>query len=976
MLLIYNLISMNNSVLSKWRSIQTDDQILNKELSLSDDKLKDAFTNKMEFGTAGIRGLMGAGTNKMNVHTVAAATQAYASFLKKNKTLASKGIVIGHDNRHNAKVFSLTVARVMQANGIKTYIFENNELQPTPLVSYVIRDMKLAGGIIITASHNPKEYNGFKVYDNLGGQLLPKHTEAIGSAMAKIDLLNVKQKDWKELYVKQSVIDSYKKKVLDVRLNKDISTDLKVVFSAQHGTAAKLIPQLLDEMKINYSVVEKQQTPDPDFSFTKVPNPEDGRAFKRAEKLARKNKSHLIVTTDPDADRLGVAVKYKKRWKFLNGNQTAALYLDYRLRELKEQKKLPKNGYIVTTVVSGELAKKVASKYGLKVYTTHVGFKNIAALIESKKKEIFIFGYEESYGFLIDPSIARDKDALQAMVGIVDMANTYRKEGTDMYSRLLEMFDEYGIHRSTQIGKQVNNSVRDTLLKKLAKLKTFSEQKVIEVQDYRKGYKGLDAQNLVKVILKSGSSIAIRPSGTEPKVKVYVNLVGGKGEKLLDIISFEKEVAEWVNDNSEVFEDKKVTPKVILKYSIFLSIIVGIMFFVFHFIYKTSVSASGSGAGVWTVAQAAFNLQTSWLWLLLWFWMVAQNFLGAWMKKRMFDRLGEKVKPRHLVVSAIMGSFIAFVTPFAIGGDAVGYWYLRRKGIKRGPLLATMASSTLWGETKFALQTTIMVGIGWEVYKDIFASGDVQAQAAMIWFFVGLSWSFFAAFMIMMLTLNRPMQEFIVRNSVSLLEWTRFYHMYNPEAKEAAVQYQFKQIRGGMRKIWNTWWFVLEMMFYDLLPLFFDPGTLMLVQMNAINPGNKLGGYWTNIVINDIVGTANSMSLTPGGSGTAEWLRVVTSHTLYKDSALIHDPSVSHYFNGGNKLDGYRMIASGADLNWKIIYGWPWLGVSLLMILNIISVERNSLTTKQRTTRKWFWGTIWLLAIIGYVLLMTIGYGG
>lgn len=919
------------SVIQNWKNIKTEDEILNKELQLKDKKIMAAFDSKMVFGTAGIRGVMGAGLSKMNVHTVAAAAEAYAKFLLLK--YKNPKVIIGHDNRNNSKLFSKITAEVMQANGITAFLFENNDLQPTPFVSYTIRKMNLDGGVIITASHNPKEYNGFKVYNNIGGQLLPEDTDKISAIMDKINPLDVKKETWKEHFVSQELQSSYKKEILKLRQTNE--KDVNVVFSAQHGTAAKLMPELMSEMGVEYHLVEKQQTPDGDFKNTKTPNPEDGKSFYYAEIVARKYKSDLMITTDPDADRLGVAVKYKRRYKFLNGNETAALYLEFMLSQLKRKKKLPKDGYIVKSVVSGNLAAKIAQKFGLKVYETHVGFKNIAQLIEDKNKEgkeKFVFGYEESYGFLLNDSIARDKDSLQAAVGIIDMVAYYKSQNINVFEHLKDLYKQFGVHRTTTINKKLDEHMQNHLLKEMTRQKRIGDDNVVEVQDYRKGFNGLPPQKLVKLVLKSGSWIAMRPSGTEPKVKVYVETVDVKKSDLMDVVFFEKQVEQFIQNNSEEFKNKKFSWKAVFKYVTFFLVLAAVMYFVFKVIYTDTQDKNGNSvAKTYSAATAIWHLQDGWIWLTIWIWNVVAMFISAWAKKRTFVILGEKVKSRHLVISSIMGGFIAYVTPFAVGGDAIGYWYLRRKGVKRGPLIAAMTSSTLIGEAKFTLQTAFLVGVGWPLYQHIFNSGDIQAHAALIWFFLGLSWSVFATAMIFGLTLNRRFQEFIVRNSIRFLEWFRWTHVYDPAGKAASYQYEFKSMRDGMKRIWVHKYFPFELLFYSLAPMFFNPGALIMYEAGIVRNDIGVNGYWAQIVANDIVGTANSMSITPGGSGTDEWLsRTINEHLFtVKNTPGISSPTE---------------IATGCDLMWKMFNAWPWLLFSASLVAWIILIENRRRT--------------------------------
>lgn len=929
---------MSNLTLAQWRSIETKDEILKKDLSQKDEKLKDAFTTSIEFGTAGLRGIMGAGTNKMNVFTIAAAAEAYAKYLIQNIKGAKKsGVVIGHDNRHNSALFSETTAKVLENKGIRAYLFQNNDLQPTPLVSYVIRKMGLAGGVVITASHNPKEYNGFKVYNNLGGQLMSTETRKIQEFMKEINPLSVERETDKQVsFVDAALIDEYISDVLSVRKTNIKLDGFKIAFTAQHGTSAVIGPILLRKMGAEVLTVDKQQTPDPNFKYTKTPNPEDAKSYKKAFLLARAKKADMIISTDPDSDRIGIAVKYQRRYKFLDGNQTATIYLDYLLSHLKKEGKIPKDGYIVTTHVSGDLPEKIARKYNVKTIRVHVGFKNVADVID-KTKGTFIFGFEESYGSLINPNFTRDKDSFQAMVAYAEMLAFYKSQGSDAYTELKNLYHEFGIHRNSQTSRKLDKEMTDRLLNRLLKLKKvkIGDKKVSEVQDFR------DEAGLVKVHFDDGSWFAVRPSGTEAKVKIYTQIVGTKQQELMDVVYFEKQLSEWIRENTEEFVEAKFKWTTFFKYFLFIGITVATFMIVFFAIYSGSQSAIDDGKSalsVVTIAGNMFNSVNRGIWFAMWGWTFINNAISAWAMKRSLQMQGEKAKVIDLAVAALMGSIVSFLTPFAVGGDAISYWYMRRKGIKRGPLIASYMTDTLLYQAKFTLQTIFLVSIGWGVYKDIFGLDDAEAHAALIWFFVGMSWMIFSTFMIFMIMLGKRFQEFIVRNSVKYLEWSRFATITDPGSLSAGYMYEFKMVRNGMKDIWGKhWWFPIEMIAYRLIPLFFAPSAIILAQSGWINPNVSAGTYWSQIVVGDIVGTANSMSLTPGGSGTGEWLSIVTNKLIYKDSYQLNH---MHDLYKGTNID-VRQIASGADFMWKVISTWPWLMFSALTAVGMIILENR-----------------------------------
>lgn len=937
-----------STTLAQWRSIETKDEILKRDLNQKDVKLKDAFTTSMEFGTAGIRGVMGAGTNKMNVFTVAAAAEAYAKYLINNvKDASKKGVVIGHDNRHNSSLFSETVAKVLLNNGIKAFLFERNELQPTPLVSFVIRKMKLAGGVIITASHNPKEYNGFKVYDTLGGQLMPIETRKIQELMKGINPLLVDRDTNKVIsYIKSELIDQYVNDVLKIRRNDSKLRNFKIAFSAQHGTSATIGPKLLREMGAEVLVVDKQQIPDPDFKYTKTPNPEDAKSYKNAFILARSNRADMIVTTDPDADRIGIAVKHQRRYKFLDGNQTAAIYLEYLLSSLKREGKIPKDGYIVTTHVSGDLPEKIAAKYKVKTVRVHVGFKYVSEAIE-KTTGTCLFSFEESFGSLINPDLARDKDSFQAMVAYAEMAYYYKTQGSNAYQALKNLYHQYGIHRNTQSGRSLNKEMTDRLFKRLLKLKKvkIGDKKVSYVDDFAK------EANLVKVHFDDGSWFAVRPSGTEPKVKIYTQTVGKRNQELMDVVYFEKQLSEWIRENTEEFLDKKFKLTTFLKYLLFFGITVGVFLIVFFTIYSGSQSSIDDGTNALSVVSVAghiFNSVNRGIWFAIWGWTLCVNLINAWAMKRSLHMQGEKARLRDLLVSQIMSSIISFITPFAVGGDAIAYWYMRRRGIRRGPLIASYMTDTLLYQTKFTLQTIILVPTGWGVYRDIFGMGDPESHGALIWFFVGLSWMVFSTFMIFLIMLNRRFQEFIVRNSVKYLEWSRFATVTDPGALASGYMYEFRMIRSGMKDIWGRhWWFPIEMILYRLVPMFFSPFALIFAETGWINTDISSGQYWSQIVIGDIVDTANSMSLTPGGSGTGEWLTIVSNKITF---------SGSHQLNIWNSASNInvdaRQIASGRDFMYKVFNAWPWLAFSALLSIGMIIVENRRIRIEKENKNR------------------------
>lgn len=533
-----------------WLNNPKIDNDLRKELEeMEEETIKQSFYENLSFGTAGMRGVMGAGTNRLNIYTIRKATLGFANYLLKyNKENISKGIVIGHDNRLNSRKFCLDCASLLSSKGIKVYIFD--DLRPTPEISFAIRQLNAIGGIIITASHNPKEYNGYKVYDETGCQLTDYKNSLLIMEIEKIDdilsyefesnnnLITILDKDFDKLYyeeVKKLVINDVDKK------------DFKIVYSPQHGTALNGVKEILTSLGYSLHLVESQCNPDPYFSNTKSPNPEDEKAYIEALKLAKEIDADLIITTDPDGDRLGIGVKHNNEYHLLNGNQTAALILDYIL----SNKDHDKNSLVISSIVTTSLLEAISNKHNIFFKQTLTGFKYIGEMItkyENDKK--FVFAAEESYGCALLP-IVRDKDSLQAALTISEMTCYYLNKNKTLIDKLNELYSEYGYYYDKVVsysldpilGKEKITKIMNSL--RTSNLTSLASYKIKETEDYLKGFKDFPKNNVIRFVLEDGSFIAIRPSGTEPKYKVYYSLV----EK------DQKSALEKFNKIKEYFDD-------------------------------------------------------------------------------------------------------------------------------------------------------------------------------------------------------------------------------------------------------------------------------------------------------------------------------------------------------------------------------------------------------------------------------------
>lgn len=533
---------MNSRYLT-WLNQEDLDLNIKQELeAMTDSQIEESFSMELKFGTGGIRGVLGAGDSKLNRYTVSKAVEGFSRYLKEN-TLEN-GVVIAYDNRHQSEYFAKLSAGILASHNIKSFVFK--KLRPTPVLSYAVRALNASAGIMITASHNPKEYNGLKMYDDKGCQLVPRYANKVIDHIQTVeDIFSIKPMDFQEAlenklttWIDESLEKAYLQSVLAMDEEKT-EKSIKIGFSPQHGTAADLGPRLLKEAGFKIFEEASQMDPDPDFKGTKSANPEDKRAFEKLEILGKKENCELLIATDPDADRLGVAVYHQGTYHYLNGNQTGALLLDYLINKRKKAGSMPKKGIVFSTIVSSDLGEKMAKKNGLSSLKTLTGFKYIGeqmALIEDTPFSFFM-GYEESYGYVLK-DITRDKDALQALMMVSLMADEYLKENKTLIDQLETIYQTYGYYLETLEnialkgieGLKKINAIMDYF--RAYSPKSILGKPLIIKEDYLtlKATKNTETytlntpkDNVIKFIFKDFWFV-LRPSGTEPKLKIYISV--------------------------------------------------------------------------------------------------------------------------------------------------------------------------------------------------------------------------------------------------------------------------------------------------------------------------------------------------------------------------------------------------------------------------------------------------------------------
>lgn len=512
-----------------------DDNTKNELESITDKKeIEDIFYKDLEFGTGGLRGIMGAGANRMNKYTVGKATKGLCEYLK-NEFAGEKSVVIAYDSRNNSKAFAECAAEVLCYNGIKTFLFE--EIMPTPVLSFSVRYLNCNAGIVITASHNPKEYNGYKVYDKYGCQLVPQYADKVISYINNVkDIKSVKHMNLNMAlsngyltYIGDEVLNSYISEVEKMAVYKEAS-NLKIVYTPLHGTGNIPVRKVLSDMSFDVSVVKEQTVADGNFTTVRSPNPEEKDALNMALEQAKRANADLVIGTDPDCDRVGVGVLHNGEYTLLTGNQTGALLVDFYLNFKKQS--LNSKSTLVKTIVTNDLGAEIVRKNGLNVVETLTGFKYIGDQITKYEKtgeNEFLIGYEESNGYLVG-TYARDKDAVVASMLICEMAAYYKKNKMTLVDALNVLYSEYGFYLDALDsfvlkGKDGASRIKNIMSYFRANKATVFPN-ITDVKDYSTGIGDLPKSNVLKFFLKGGSWIAVRPSGTEPKLKMYYSVRG------------------------------------------------------------------------------------------------------------------------------------------------------------------------------------------------------------------------------------------------------------------------------------------------------------------------------------------------------------------------------------------------------------------------------------------------------------------
>ncbi len=862
-------LNIENKEYRKWLNNKSLSPEMRSELlKIKPKKIKDYFGEELIFKTAGIRGLLGPGNKRLNVYTIRKAAASLGIYLK-NKNLANlkSGIAIAHDNRHMSAEFSIYSAQILTALGFKVYLFNKNELQPTPFLSFAVRHLNLAAGIVITASHNPKEYNGFKVYDHNGCQLLPNATNEITKIAKNLDFFNLKyDQESKWLSIGDDVRDLYINALLDIPLNNHLENKASIVFSPQQGTATYIMEAAFEKLNYQFLTVPSQRDPNPDFDATKTPNPENPAAYEQVIKILKQKKYDIGITTDPDADRVGVVLKSQNQYKILSGNQTSIVLFYYLVNQLPKFKK--DKYFLAKSTVSTTLIDLIAKDYGVAVKETLTGFKWIGDLIENSNDKEFLFGFEESYGSLINPDLCRDKDALQTALLIADAASFYKQQGKNLYDVLLDIYQQYGFFYEKTIALTVhNNDEIDSFMNTMRQhIDSLGDLKVIKTEDYLKPTNNLPKTNMLKFYLEDGSWIAIRPSGTEPKLKIYYSTVAE--DKIKAMIKF-RNIEKEINILTNISKGGTISKKEIGIWSFWCAALIGILFILVYKFY------SGSNRDPWDIFRSVWNhsskdLTAKTVWYFLAFIVVIFlnwvpfSALGVWIVGKKFNT---GLKYRHALVAQILDKIVSGITPFSTGGQILQVWYLRRKKVNTNKLISALLIETIINQIVKIIIAIILIPAGIVILQQTFFENGSKGHWALALVIIGFFMDILAAVIFMIGGLSSKIHKLLIRLILKIGVKVRYIKDYDSELSR--LEYEAQKLRTTLKAIWVDKKTMMLLIFVNVIPSFL---AVYYFAQKAMGNLDADISYFAFLSSQKIVNVANTFMPTPGGAGTIDFI--------------------------------------------------------------------------------------------------------
>lgn len=886
----------------QWVSAATNDSYYSHELhSIKNYEYAPFFEEFVSINSSGFFGKLGFGLNRINEFTIRSIAKAYMDNYSKNKE--DEIIIVAHDGSFNADYLSKVFASVIRTTKTKVHLFNNNEKISLPMLSFITKRLKAKGGIYFSKSEDNKNEMTIKLIGDNGFLLDFSEYVKIHNNAQILDPFAIECSAKEIGFVSGQILDKYYDNLLIPQLRKEDSKLLNIHISAMHSSASSFITPILSKMNMNHKVSNhKIEKKDDLFDIR------DKKNLSLGIKNARKHDADVIFTLTNDGTGLSIMAKQKRKFRLLNNGDISALVSNYLITEKRKNGETFENKYIHYEQYASNVTNKIAE-------TNQIA---ISDSIENPKGKL-LFSINRKNGISANESIITIQDAMQTIVIFTELANYYKSQRINIFDKLKQIYKQYGMYRYIVKTINLNNDYQTELINKIKDTKQLGDLEY-EIDQKINSYeeKGFAS---IRATFKDGSWFVVKTRNN--KVDVIMEAVNEKSVELVDVITFELEVMNFIEDNKKVDSAITIQRKDLIKFS-FFGIFLGVVIWVlFDFIYKSTSSAS-----VIKISETIFNETNRYLWLSVVFWWFMTFVIKAFARQRMLTRLGEKIPFYRQLLALLMSPIIDMITPFTFGGDLAGYWFLRKYGVKRDSLIATYFSNTIWFQLRLIIQLIILIPFSYKIYSQLLNPINTFNVLSLSMMIIGYLWCFITSSFIFSMMISKKFQETVLNIIIFLVELVPFINVIILEPKIAKIQYEFQKIRKSASKIWYNPISVLETFIYTIAPLFIVPQFFILSSNGLIGSSLSANEYLSQLVVEHIGKSANSLSITPGGLGSAEYLQMNVARFLYSDSKFIN----SHPPLFVSDVDHGFSVASGVDLLNKILLTLPFAVGSIFLI--------------------------------------------
>lgn len=864
------------NIYDKWKSFKSQDTLFkNSLIKIGEQKVfNQSFSSSLSIHNSRIIAKMGANTNHLNEFTIMAIAKSFASFIKDKPNFENKGIIVGHDNRINSELYARTFIHILNKNGVKAFAFKENHPTSIELVPFAIKKMNFEGGINISNSKSSKKINSILFFKKNASLLDKKDEEIIQNNIEATNYLSLNSvsslKEYKMYFLNEKIenffIDTFVKEYKDESEKK-----LNIRISNLHGTS-EIFNEILKKIGFNVKEIKSEtlngKKINPWLILKKKSNSSSKpKSLKNVIMNATFNKGNFCIAINPDGSKFSIAVKHKKRFKFLNSSEIAAIYLKYLLEDKKNKNV---NTRIFNTIVksfeTSSLIEKIAKKHNLNIIET------FSDLNISEEKKVLL-AFNEDFGFYDYKSYSHSRDAFSILISIIEAANFYlSKEKKDLFEILRDIEKEYKLHRISYKNKVTSSGKAKRFFVRIKESEKIGNKKIINKYEYFENTSNGQKQILILKLLDK-STIIIEYDTGDKILKLFVEVIGKKDQVLMDVIINERQIYNDIEEINELHTTKKLNARDFIKYSLFFIIFI----LIFYFLFQTIYSLNGSSGDI-------FNNISKLIWenkanLYIFCSLILFSFFGiaihAISLKRMLSILGHKVRFKDLFVGSYLGIAITNITPLpGGGGDVITYWYLRRRGVDRPALYASILLGSLVYQMVIVLATAIFLPIGIVFYSEVFSVFDTSTITLIVFLAIGTIFDIFGAVMIALISINKKFQEWVVRAVIKLMEWIPFILISDPGSTASRFQYEFNEIRKGIKIISQKKRYIFEQIFYRFVPWFVSAtatlGAVIFQNAGKIVPNIPAGAYFNILSGSSLVRAANSISITPGGTGTID----------------------------------------------------------------------------------------------------------